>query len=223
MAALKRGRWSTPELVRLRALFPKTPIERIARGLNRSVSSVRSQAHRLFERPPATGAWSAEDIATLRRGYGAVAFEDLGVMLGRSVPEVRARADRLRAERRTGEWSQDDVQSLKELYSGRRDEDLEVCLSRSRDDIRTMAQTLCLRKDKGARPSGQGRMRMPRWTDDEVEKLRELYPVRQNLEIAREIGRSVTSVANKAHQLGLKKSEQIRKRIGAANAASRKG
>lgn len=223
MAALKRGRWSTPELVRLRSLFPKTPIERIARGLNRSVSSVRSQAHRLFERPPAIGSWSDDDIALLRRGFGAVAFEDLAVMLGRSEPEVRARADRLRAERRNGEWSVDEVHALKELYSGRRDEDLEVCLSRGRDDIRRMAESHCLRKDKGARPGGGSRMRMPRWSDDEVAKLRELYPVRQNLEIAREIGRSVTSVANKAHQLGLKKSEQIRKRIGAANAASRKG
>lgn len=222
MTDLKRGRWSTPELVKLRTAFPRARIERIARTLNRSVASVRSQAHRLFRRSPDVGPWSLETDAILRRAYGVVDFGDLSVILGRSVAEIEERARLLRERTRRGRWAPDEIALLKELYAGRDDVDLEVCLSRSADDIVTMATELCLRKDKGARQHRRvGPISMPRWTDVEVARLRALYPTRQNLEIAREIGRSVTSVANKAHQLGLKKSNEVRKQIGAANAAAR--
>ena len=41
------------------------------------------------------------------------------------------------------------------------------------------------------------------------------------LEIARELGRSVASIANKANQLGLRKSPALLARIGRANVAIR--
>ncbi len=221
MTELKRGRWSTPELVRLRGLFPKTPVERIARTLNRSASSVRSQAHRLFRRDRVTGPWNADQDRVLRQGYGVVELGDLAVILGRSPDEVRQRSIELRNARRNGSWSGRETARLKALYPGRSNDDLEVCLSRSAEEIECKALELCLRKDKGAMLSGPGNTRMPRWTREEIEQLRQLYPTKQNLEIAREIGRSVTSVANKAHQLGLKKSDEIRRIIGAENAAAR--
>ena len=52
-------------------------------------------------------------------------------------------------------------------------------------------------------------------------KLRELYPDNDNLDIARRLGRSVASVANKANQLGLHKSAALLARIGRKNVAVR--
>lgn len=221
MSQLKRGRWSTPELVKLRRMFPRTPIERLARSLNRSVDSVRVQARRLFERPALeVGPWSESSDETLRRGYGAVSVEDLAIVIGRPVRDVRARAVALRECPRTGPWTTDETALLKDLYPSRRNRDLEVCLSRRSEEIERRALELCLRKDK-ARPRRSAQVRMPRWSDGEIAQLRTLYPTMQNLDIARVIGRSVTSVANKAHQLGLKKCSETRQRIGAANAMIR--
>ena len=62
---------------------------------------------------------------------------------------------------------------------------------------------------------------MPRWSADEVERLRRVYSDRDNLAVARLLGRSVTSVANKANQLGLKKSSSVLTAIGRHNVALR--
>ena len=64
---------------------------------------------------------------------------------------------------------------------------------------------------------------MPRWTDDEIVRLREIYADRDNLAVARMLGRTVTSVANKANQLGLKKSRRLLADIGRTNVAVRYG
>jgi hypothetical protein len=51
--------------------------------------------------------------------------------------------------------------------------------------------------------------------------LRAAYRDNDNLEVARKLGRSVVSVANKAWQLGLQKSAAALARIGRANVAHR--
>jgi hypothetical protein len=62
---------------------------------------------------------------------------------------------------------------------------------------------------------------MPRWTPPEVERLRAIYPDRDNLAVAQALGRTVTSVANKANQLGLRKSPLLLADIGRANVSLR--
>jgi hypothetical protein len=104
-----------------------------------------------------------------------------------------------------------------------------VCLQRAIDDIDAMAATLCLAKDKhfaareAARAASSGGVagveppRMPRWTPAEIERLYTVYADRDNLAVARLLGRSVTSVANKANQLGLKKTLGVLATIGRTN------
>lgn len=65
------------------------------------------------------------------------------------------------------------------------------------------------------------RLTMRRWTSEEVARLRELYPDHDNLSVARSLGRSVTSVANKAWQLRLHKSPGLLAEIGRSNVESR--
>jgi hypothetical protein len=149
---------------------------------------------------------------------------------------VRQRAAWLRARPRSGPWSSADRQRLKDLYGTRRDVDLEVCLSRARADLAAMARQLCLAKDKrfaakeatrrtedaiDTIPAQPAPRRMPRWTAVEVEQLRRIYAGHDNLVVAKALGRTVTSVANKAFQLGLKKSPALLTDIGRTNVALR--
>jgi hypothetical protein len=70
---------------------------------------------------------------------------------------------------------------------------------------------------------GAGRVArpMPRWTAAQVDRLRELYPEHDNLAVAKALGRTVTGVANKANQLGLKKSSALLATIGRQNVGLR--
>ncbi|MHC5062691.1 MAG: hypothetical protein ACYTG5_01800 [Planctomycetota bacterium] len=119
-------------------------------------------------------------------------------------------------------WTAEDMSLLKELYGTRRDEDLEVCLSRSVAEIRDAASRLCLAKDKAELGPAQGlQIRMPRWSVEDVDTLQRLYPHRENLEIARILGRSANSVANKAHKMGLKKTADNLAEMGRRNVSIR--
>jgi hypothetical protein len=154
-------------------------------------------------------------------------------MLGRSIADVRKRATELRSELRSGSWTRDEMRQLKDLYGTRTEEDLEVALQRPQSEITAMASQLCLAKDKrfAAQHAKRqapdedgadgGAREMPRWTDSEVEKLRALYADRDNLAVARALGRTVASIANKANLLGLKKSAGTLARIGRANVGMR--
>jgi hypothetical protein len=216
---LRRGNWSVQELERLRQLLPRRGVAATATLLRRSSASVLKKAAALLRVPPRRGDWTESDDALLRESWGAVEPRLLATMLGRPAADVRRRAGVLRARVRRGPWSRAERQQLKELFGTRSDEDLEVCCSRARDDIAAMAAQLCLAKDK--RFAARHGARMPRWTAVEVQHLRAVYADRDNLEVARLVGRTVTSVANKAYQLGLRKSPALLTDLGRSNVAVR--
>jgi hypothetical protein len=229
--ASRRGNWSVQELERLRQLLPRRGVETMAILLRRSADSVRRKAADLLRVTARRGAWSAGDDDLLRDAWGAVDTALLAIMLGRSSVEVRRRAGELRTRPRAGAWSSAELRRLKELYGTRSDRDLEVCLQRAGADIAAKAAAMCLAKDKrfaagaaaAATPSSPppAAARMPRWTAAEEQRLRDVYADRDNLAVARLLGRSVTSVANKANQLGLRKCPQLLASIGRANVALR--
>ncbi|MCB9876389.1 MAG: hypothetical protein H6835_02215 [Planctomycetes bacterium] len=224
---LRRGNWSVQEMERLRLLLPHRGVEQTATLLRRSPQSVQRKALELLRAAPRRGDWSEQEDRLLRTAWGAVELRLLGPMLGRPLADLRRRAGELRARLRTGPWAHAELRQLKRMYGTRHDEDLEVCLRRAGDDIREAARRLCLAKDKRFRASAVTKSRgaaaaavrapMPRWTTEEVQRLRELYPHHDNLRVAQELGRSVTSVANKAHQLGVRKSAELLTDIGRAN------
>lgn len=236
--ALRRGNWSVQELERLRQLLPRRGVADTALLLRRSEASVFKKALQLLKVPARRGAWTASDDARLRESWGAVDPRLLAPMLGRPLADVKKRTAELRAALRDGPWTRDEKQLLKEVFGTRDDDDLEITIGRSRADIVAMARELCLAKDKrfrahatdangAAAPSGlpapgkRPRSEMPRWTHAQIEKLRELYADRDNLAVARAIGRTVASVANKANLLGLKKCPRLLADIGRANVTLR--
>ncbi len=224
---LRRGNWSVTELERLRQLLPRRGVEAMAALLRRSVASVQRKAAEMLRVPPRRGDWTASDEQMLRESFGALDLHLLSLALGRQPADVRRRAELLRANVRHGPWTRAEELLLKDLYGTRFDADLEVSLSRSAADIVAAARRLCLAKDKRfaarAEPDEVAPQRMPRWTAAEVEHLRACYPDRPNLEVARLLGRTVTSVANKANLLGLKKAPQVLADIGRKNVGLRYG
>lgn len=222
MSNLKRGNWSTHELERLRALFPKSPAEHVARLLRRSVSSVERKAREIFRAPQVARPWSGDDEIRLREGFGVLDLEVLCLVLGRPRQDITGRIEDCRRELRTGAWSRVERNFLKRIYGSRSDEDLVVCTSRPLSEIQTIAEELCLSKDKGflARRSDKRRP-MPRWTTEDIALLRDDYPHQSNLDLARRLDRSVASVANKANQLGLRKAQDVLREMGRRNVATR--
>lgn len=225
---LRRGNWSVQELERLRQLLPRRGVEATAYLLRRTDDCVRRKAEELLRVPARRGRWTASDDARLQESWGAVDVRLLAVMLGRPSAAVQERADELRAARRTGEWQREEVQLLKDLYGTRMDHDLEVSLQRAAEEIVAMAARLCLAKDKRfvaqepERKARNGRP-MPRWSAEQIAHLTRIYADNDNLEVARLLGRSVASVANKANQLGLRKSAALLADLGRLNVAVRYG
>ena len=243
---LRRGNWSVQEMERLRLLLPFRGVRQTAALLRRSPESVQRKAQALLRVVPRKGQWTAGDDMQLREAWGALELGLMAAMLGRSVSEVRKRAGELRERLKSGPWTREDRRLLKKLYGTRADEDLVVSLMRSRSDIVSAARRMCLAKDKKLlldesvpdsvkserqagvqskkpkrEPVDSKRMRMPRWTSEEIDRLTALYPNHDNLALARELGRSVTSVANKAFQLRLKKSAALLTEIGRSNISNR--
>lgn len=229
---LRRGNWSVQELARLRQLLPWRGVAATALLLRRSPESVERKAVELLRVPARRGAFAAAEDQLLRDAWGALDARLIGLLSGRTPAEVRARAADLRAQPRAGPWSSTERLRLKRLFGTRSDLDLEVCMHRRVDDLLAMARALCLAKDKrhaaAARlvaPDARGgaaRTRMPRWSPAEVERLRELYAAHDNLTVAQALGRTVTSVANKANQLGLHKGAAVLAAIGRSNVARRR-
>ncbi len=223
MTGLKRGNWSTHDLVRLRALYPKSREERVARLLRRSVPSVHRKARKIFAASSTKREWSGGDDLSLREGFGVLEFNALCLVLGRSAADVSARIATMRTNLRVDcRWTRTEIGSLKRLYGSRSDEDLVVCLSRSVNQVRAKARELCLSKDKGFLAKvGDATQSMPRWCDEEIVLLRELYPTTSNLTLAQRLHRSVASVANKGNQLGLKKGSPVLQEMGRRNVSAR--
>lgn len=216
--SLRRGNWSVQEVQRLRRLLPDRGLEECARLLRRSVASVRARALLAMAAEPRRDPWTEPEDELLRRASGMLDPRLLAALLGRSAPEVRRRAAALRQQVRTGAWSREEMQRLRRAYGSRSDADLELCMARPVAEIEDMASVLCLAKDKrsGTRVSG-ARRRMPRWTPQQMAELSRIYPDLDNLEVARRLGKTVLSVANKAHQLGLRKNSAVLGSIGRRN------
>lgn len=63
--------------------------------------------------------------------------------------------------------------------------------------------------------------KMPRWTQDEVQVLKKLYPCRSNEDIGVYLNRSVQAVTSKAAKMGLRKSAAYLRDVGRRNIMSR--
>ena len=164
-------------------------------------------------------------------------------MLGRQISQIQARIEDYRSRLLTGSWQPEELRLLAKLYASRANVDLEITLLRPQTQIATTAKCMGLKKQRSPAAdrnaslnlrdinqnnrSQQGKStrrkrstrdaKMPRWTEDEVQRLIEVYGNLDNQAISRELGRSITSIANKAWQLGISKSIEQLAKVGRSN------
>lgn len=219
----RKGRWTRAEIDRLKDMYGLRPESAIARELGRSTASVRKMAEEVFRAARKQGPWTAKEIQDLKRYLGASGPEVIARILGREAGEVKAQIFELGRIQSASRWTRDELMNLRRLYGTRSDEDLAVIFSRTVDSIQRVARRYCLAKDKAyvKRAVGNGATRMPRWSNEELDQLRDLYPRVPNLEIAQKLQRSVKSIVSKAHHLGLKKELERLQEMGRQNVSLR--
>ena len=176
-------------------------------------------AETLFPVQKKHGPWTAREVQDLKRYLGATTVETIARVFGRPVEEVERQILELGRIRTDADWTRREVGEFKRLYGTRTDEDLAVIFGRPIEAVRELAERCSLAKDKAflRKLHGEAATRMPRWSEDELARLRDLDPRCAHLEIARELGRSVTSVVSKAHNLGLKKDRERLREMGRQN------
>jgi hypothetical protein len=116
-------------------------------------------------------------------------------------------------------WTLDELKKLQRTYGSRTDAKVARSLGRTVEEVKAKAEELALAKDKAAFP---GVRKMPRWSTEELEKLRALYPTTANVDIARELGRSLKSVVSKGCALGLRKEHERLRDMGRRNVQLRR-
>ena len=201
----RKGAWTDSDDWQLRQAWGAVELRLLAPMLGRPANEVRSRAAELRSRLR-SGAWTREERRLLKKLYGTRADEDLEVSLMRSQSEIATAAQsmclakdkRFQAACNNAAKNQSPTSNAK---SG--------------------AKSRVKAGGKHGKAAPPIRSRMPRWTLAEVEKLQALYPDHDNLAVARALGRSVTSVANKAFQLGIHKSAELLTNIGRSNIAHR--
>ena len=221
----KTGRWSEPELERLREMYGLRSEALIGRSLGRSVEAVREMAKHLFPGGERRGPWSAEEVERLKLYLGVSPENLIARIFGRPTEDVQRQIEALDDQLAVRDLSTEEVQRLKKFYGTRRDEDLARIFSCTVGVIETTAEKYRLAKDKAfvRKLKGHASTRMPRWSAPELELLEQLYPVTANLEIARRLKRSVKSVVSKAHHLGLRKNAERLREMGRQNVSRRYG
>jgi hypothetical protein len=79
-----------------------------------------------------------------------------------------------------------------------------------------MRKSAKAKRGKTPRAKAQPRKR-PRWTRDEISTLKRLYRSKSNADIARILGRTVSSIVFKGYRLGLSKGIRRLKEMGREN------
>lgn len=230
----KRGNWSVEELTKLRASFGRRPISQLVRELKRSEETILHRAQKMFAGDKKSGPWTQEDLDSLREMVGCSELETMALVLGRSKQSVLAKLRALSKEKQKGRFTEDEILFLKTFGPSRPDWALAIAMGRDVAVLRRKAKALGLGKDKRleevpipemepiVRLAPQPRPKMPRWSVEDCQILRERYPNVSNLQIAKALNRSVSSIVAKANELRLKKDPLRLEEMGRENAARRR-
>ncbi|MDA1259586.1 MAG: hypothetical protein O3A20_03080 [Planctomycetota bacterium] len=216
----RKGPWSHREHELIKQQYGKISDQALARRLNRPLASLRTRLVRIFDgKPRRSGPWQPSELEELKDLLGRAEIQVVARRLCRAQSDIENRIELLRGSVKAHPWTSDEKQQLKRDYGSRTDRVLSLILAQPAHAIAAMAEELCLSKDKTFlhRAEGVRHVSMPRWSEAEIERLRELYPTNRNEEIAHILNRSTKSVVSKAHDLELKKSKERLREMGQEN------
>lgn len=149
--------------------------------------------------PPRTNQWNKEKINILKDHYPSSDWEILLELLSPFKKEdIITKAYKLKIKRECYGYSQEDEQFLKDNYTTMSVEEISEKLKKSTASIMTKANKL-------------GIVKMGKWSDEDIQKLIELYPYYTNEELINFFpNRSITGMSSMATmKLNLKKDEEF--------------
>ena len=155
--------------------------------------------------------WSQDEVRLLRKHFADMDTRRLAARIGRPLTAVRQRAYEmgLKTNGYSGPWSADEVAMLRELYPNISTRRAAERIGRTAQSVGQKALKLGLKKtDEYLRSIGF--VSDPkRWTQDDIALLMKMYAGKSVNEIATELGRSVPTVRQRAHKMGLRKKEYL--------------
>lgn len=150
--------------------------------------------------------WTAAELRLFKKLYPMSHNSDLAERFDRAVDTIRKKAIKLGIKKdwaggyrvhqppqNENLWTPDEVKQLQAMYLHFTNEQIAAKLNRSRMAVQAKIRKLKLCKEF----RNNGKTRRPvqaRWSDQEIETLKELYPVKTKAQIAEEMRRSFRAV-----------------------------
>jgi very-short-patch-repair endonuclease len=190
---MKRKLYTEKENEFIRINWGKLPHKKIAKTLNRKLSSVRSRASKLGVTTPLY--WNEKDLKYLKANYLTAPIRKLVRHFGRSAAYIVHKANELQITKfKHKDWSKKEIRLLKKLFPTKSHEELASVFNRKYDAIKRKAINLGLHR------------RNPEyilWAKSEEDYLIKNYPHEKWEKLEKVLGRSYEQCRNKAYTLGV--------------------
>jgi len=144
--------------------------------------------------------WSKKELDLLKRLFALGKGKQIAEKIGRPLSAVRQKAYSMGLTTRPRRlWTPEEIEIVRKLYPTENTRSIAERLGRSKATVIVKAHSIGIRKaDQYARRP---------WSKREDAMLRKLYPCQDNPipDIAEKIGRAASSVAARAHALGIRR------------------
>lgn len=202
----KKRFWTAEEDKTLRERCPHDTCFAVARRLGgRTPNAVRSRVRLLgLCCRAAPSRWTEEEDRLLRERYGSATRAEIAEELGHTEPAVMFRIRKLGVQK-LQRWSDEEDAILRDGYGVKSVYELAEAIDRPVHGVKIRARLLELR---GGSPGARPGQKLPHWTEDEDELLRQEYlttPPRNLPELASRLGRTVQAMSYRVLILGLRK------------------
>lgn len=191
----KMKRYTLQEINFIKENYKVLGIKKIAEQLNHSVQEINHKALQLGLREKSRqDTFSEDDIKFIKDNYQKLTKQELSKCLGKTKGQISGAMNRLHLTKCQASvcWSAEEIEILKNNYKKGYNELANLLPNRSKSAI---INELCLLKlyVAGKRP----------WSNDDLEILRQYYPLEGKDGVAKRLGRTPMACAKKANILGI--------------------
>jgi hypothetical protein len=196
--------WTAKEEAILRTQYGKVTGSRLAAMLKRSDQSVRHQLRKMGLTEATSTAWSDDEIAYLRVHHTTATNAELAEELGRTEAAVELKASRLGLGCLPTPVTPEMERAIVKRLGSNTFAEIARELGLTVDRVRRIGT----KHGYHARPTSR------KWTDDDDDALRRLFPTMTNAELATHLERTELAVSLRGRTLGLVRPTGVRKRPG---------
>lgn len=191
----KMKRYTLQEINFIKENYKVLGIKKIAEQLNRSEQEINRKTLQLGLREKSRqDTFSEDDIKFIKDNYQKLTKQELSKCLGKTKGQISGAMNRLHLTKcqASVSWSAEEIEILKNNYKKGYDELANLLSNRSKSAIINELHLLKLHV-AGKRP----------WSNDDLEILRQYYPLEGKDGVAKRLGRTPMACAKKANILGI--------------------